>query len=57
MKHIGVLAHSIEGGALFLGYLGAEGGRRLGTLQHPDVTLDCIARGQSIGAWERRAYD
>ncbi len=53
MKHIGILAHSAEGSALC--YLAAchEGSRRLGTHNHPDITLSVIPMAESLGAWER----
>ncbi len=52
MKHLGILAHSPEGAALcFLAFC-QEGFRRLGGHEHPDVTLDCIAFGFSMPAWE-----
>ena len=52
MTHLGILAHSTEGAALcFLAYC-QEGFRRLGRNEHPDVTLDYIAFGYSMPAWE-----
>jgi aspartate racemase len=52
MKHLGILAHSTEGAALcFLAFC-QEGFRRLGRHEHPDVTLDYIAFGFSMPAWE-----
>jgi aspartate racemase len=53
VKHIGILAHSAEGSALC--YLTAchEGIRRLGAHMHPDITMDVIAMGTSMAAWER----
>src|SRR5688572_29347666 len=53
MKHIGILAHSAEGSALC--YLAAchEGSRRLGTHNHPDITLSVVAMAESLDAWER----
>jgi len=52
MKHIGILAHSAEGSALC--YLTAchEGILRLGPHMHPDITLDVVAMGESMDAWE-----
>ena len=45
-------AHSTEGAALcFLAFC-QEGFRELGVHQHPDVTMDCIAMGRSMPAWE-----
>ncbi|MFI6901751.1 aspartate/glutamate racemase family protein [Nonomuraea sp. NPDC050394] len=52
MKHLGVLAHSTGGAALcFLAFC-EEGFRRTGRNEHPDVTLDYIAFGYSMPAWE-----
>jgi len=52
VKHLGILAHSTEGAALcFLAFC-QEGFRDLGAHQHPDITLDCIAMGRSMPAWE-----
>ncbi|MEU8249543.1 amino acid racemase [Nonomuraea sp. NPDC048916] len=52
MRHLGILAHSTEGAALcFLGYC-QEGFRRTGRNEHPDVTLDYIAFGRSMPAWD-----
>ncbi|WP_113702431.1 aspartate/glutamate racemase family protein [Nonomuraea lactucae] len=51
-RHLGILAHSPEGAALcFLAYC-QEGHRRTGRNDHPDVTLDHIAFGRSMPAWE-----
>jgi hypothetical protein len=47
MKHVGILAHSTEGAALCFLTLCQEGFRRLGRNEHPDVTLDHVAPGQS----------
>jgi aspartate racemase len=56
MKHAGILAHSAEGASLcFLAFCQA-GFTELGPHQHPDVTLDCIAMGHSMSAWERADY-
>lgn len=49
---MGILAHSIEGAALCLRELAAEGSRKLGPYDHPDVTLDCIPLARSMPAWE-----
>ncbi|MBO0784216.1 MAG: amino acid racemase, partial [Ktedonobacteraceae bacterium] len=56
MKHAGILAHSVEGAALCLRAFCQEGFRELGPHEHPDVTLDCIAMGQSMAAWEANDY-
>jgi len=56
MKHVGILAHSTEGAALcFLAFC-QEGLRRLGRNEHPDVTLDYIAFGYSMPAWDAGDY-
>jgi amino-acid racemase len=52
VEHLGILAHSIEGAALCLRAFGERGSAALGPYQHPDVTLDCIAFGRSMDAWE-----
>jgi hypothetical protein len=52
MKHVGILAHGTEGAALcFLAFC-QEGFRQLGRNEHPDVTLDYIAFGYSMPAWD-----
>lgn len=52
MNHLGILAHSTGGAALcFLTYC-EEGFARTGRNEHPDVTLDYIAFGYSMPAWE-----
>src|SRR6266545_1296822 len=56
MKHVGILAHSTEGAALCFLTFCQEGFRRLGRNEHPDVTLDCIAFGYSIPAWDAGDY-
>jgi len=53
MKHLGILAHSIEGAALCFRAFCQEGFRELGAHEHPDVTLDCIALAKSMPAWEK----
>jgi aspartate racemase len=56
MRHAGILAHSAEGASLcFLAFC-QSGFRELGPHQHPDVSLDCIAMGYSMAAWERAEY-
>ncbi|HEV3287779.1 MAG TPA: aspartate/glutamate racemase family protein [Streptosporangiaceae bacterium] len=56
MAHAGILAHSTEGAALcFLAFC-QEGYRRTGRNEHPDVTLDYIAFGASMPAWEAADY-
>jgi aspartate racemase len=56
MKHVGILAHSVEGAALCLRAFCQEGFRELGAHSHPDVTLDCIALARSMEAWEQADY-
>jgi aspartate racemase len=56
MNHLGILAHSTEGAALCLRSFCQEGFHQLGPHQHPDVTLDCIALGHSMPAWEEGDY-
>jgi aspartate racemase len=52
MRHTGILAHSTEGAALaFLAYC-QEGFARAGRHEYPDVTLDYIAFGYSMRAWD-----
>lgn len=52
MRHLGILAHSTEGAALcFLTYC-QEGFRRTGRHEHPDVTMDYIAFGYAMAAWD-----
>jgi aspartate racemase len=56
-KHVGMLAHSTEGAALcFLAYC-QEGARVLGAHVYPDVTMDYIAFGHSMPAWDAGDYD
>ncbi len=52
MRHLGILAHSVEGAALCLRAFAQEGFRRLGPDDHPDVTMDCIALARSVPAWD-----
>jgi aspartate racemase len=56
MKHLGILAHSVEGATLCLRAFCQEGFRELGPHDHPDVTLDCIAMARSMPAWETGDY-
>ena len=48
----GILAHSSEGAALCFLTFCREGFRELGQHMHPDVMLDCAARGHVMPAWE-----
>jgi aspartate racemase len=56
MRHLGILAHSAEGAALCLRAFCQQGSVQLGPHQHPDVTLDCIAFGPSMPAWDARDF-
>ena len=57
MKHCGILAHSTGGAALCFLEFCQEGVRRLGSHVYPDVTLDYIAFGHSMPAWDAGDYD
>jgi aspartate racemase len=57
MRHLGIVAHSVEGAALCYREFCHEGARRLGAYDHPDVTLDGLAMARSMPAWERGDYD
>jgi len=52
MKHLGILAHSMEGALLCLRSFCHESFRELGPHQHPDVTLHGTALAHSMEAWE-----
>jgi aspartate racemase len=52
MRHLGILAHSIEGAALCFRTFCHEGAGALGAHDHPDVSLDCIAMARSMPARE-----
>lgn len=56
LRHVGILGHSLEGAALCFRALGHAGFRELGPNRHPRVTLDCIASGRSMEAWEVSDY-
>lgn len=56
MRHLGIMAHSVEGAALCLRTFARLGSARLGAHHHPDVTLDCIAMGPSMPAWDAGDY-
>jgi aspartate racemase len=57
VRHLGILAHSSEGAALCFRTFCQEGFQRIGPHHHPDVTLDCIAYGSSMAAWDAADYD
>lgn len=50
--HAGLLAHSPDGAALCFLEFCHKGAARLGPLIHPDITLDFIALGHSMPAWD-----
>lgn len=57
MKHGGILAHSVPGAAMCFRHYCETAMADLGDHNHPDVTLDCVAMGQSMPAWESGDYD
>jgi aspartate racemase len=57
VKHCGILAHSTEGAALCFLEFCQEGVRRLGSHAYPDLTMDYIAFGRSMPAWDAGDYD
>jgi aspartate racemase len=56
MKHLGILAHSVEGAALCFRTFCQVGFQELGAHDHPDVTLDCISMARSMRAWDDGDY-
>jgi aspartate racemase len=57
VRHIGIVAHSVPGAAQCFQAVARYGEQELGVHQHPDVSLDCIAMGRSMPAWETGGYD
>jgi aspartate racemase len=57
VRHCGILAHSTEGAAQCFLEFCAEGVRRLGSHTYPDLTLDYIAFGPMMAAWDAGDYD
>lgn len=55
--HAGLLAHSPDGAALCFLEFCHEGARRYGGALHPDITLDYIAMGRSLPAWDKGDVD
>ena len=53
IKHLGILGHSAEGAALCFTTFCQEGASRLGTREHPDVSLDCISFARCMPGYER----
>lgn len=56
-RHAGLLAHSPDGSALCYLEFCREGQRRSGKHDHPDITLDYIAMGRSMPAWDAGKLD
>ena len=56
MKHLGILATTPEGAALCFRAFCKQAAAELGAHDHPDVTLDCIALGRSLPAWQTGDY-
>ena len=57
MRHIGIVAHSVPGAAQCFQAVARYGEQELGVYSHPDVSLDCIAMGRSMLAWETGDFD
>ena len=57
MKHLGILAHSVEGAALCFRTFCQLGFRELGSDDHPEVTLDCIPLARSMPGWDAGDHD
>jgi aspartate racemase len=57
VKHLGILAHSVEGAALCFRTFCQLGFRELGPDQHPEVTLDCIPLARSMPGWHAGDHD
>lgn len=53
MNHAGILAHSPDGAALAFTEFCHAGHRHFGAALHPNVTLDYVAMGLTLPAWER----
>jgi len=53
MKHVGILAHSFEGATLCYRTMCLEGVERLGSHQHPEITLTGVAMADALSDWER----
>lgn len=51
--HIGIVAHSAEGATLCYRTMWMEGVRRLGSHNHPQITLTGVSMHHSLAAWER----
>lgn len=57
MRHLGILAHSVEGAALCFRTFCQLGFRELGPDDHPEVTLDCIPLARSMPGWNSGDHD
>jgi aspartate racemase len=57
MRHIGIVAHSVPGAAQCFQAIAHYGEQDLGEHEHPDVTLDCIAMGRGMRAWQTGDHD
>ncbi|MEQ3747364.1 MAG: amino acid racemase [Henriciella sp.] len=53
MIHTGLLAHSPDGAALAFSEFCHLGPKRFSAPVHPDITLDYIAMGRTLPAWDR----
>jgi aspartate racemase len=51
MRHIGILAHSADGAALCFLEMVREGARRLGTHQHPEITMSLLPMAPTLPAY------
>ena len=56
-RHLGILAHSVEGAALCFREFCRQGFAEFGPDEHPDVTLDCIALARSMPSWDSGEHD
>ena len=56
MKHIGIVACSVEGAALCYQTIGREALRLVGKNDHPRVTLDSIAMARWLPAFDAKDY-
>lgn len=56
LRHLGIVAHSVEGASLCYREFCHEGARRLGAYDHPNVTLDGTAMARSMPSWQSGDY-
>lgn len=52
MKTVGIVAHSVEGGALCFVTASREGALRLGPHMHPPIVVSAVPMGLSLPGWE-----